>query len=348
MAARSLPGALAPMRIALCEAGDIEPTRDAGSRAVADLRDGLAALGHEVRLLTEVAGSLPEAVAAMRPDLIIISRPGLFIRLEPAVRPLGTPIVYFAHDLHFVRIGLQNANDGGDRRSSAVLRFVERTCFESADLSLVPTAEEADTVAREFPRARCTSVDYFSMPTQPLPAAPPATGDLVFVGGAFHEPNRAGMHWFLEQVWPSHLERNPESRLTVCGEWEAPPRAPGRVDFVGRLTDPELDRVLGAARAGIAPLLFGAGMKRKTLHYLSHGLPVVGTSFAVEGLRSPDGSVPGFLEASTPGEWVAALDELADDGLWSALSRSGSRFVRERFSAASYRAQLARALRVVS
>ncbi len=282
----------------------------------------------------------------MRPELIIISRPGLFVRLEPALRPLGRPIVYFAHDLHFVRVGLQNASDGGDRRASTVMRFVERTCFQSADLSLVPTAEEVDTVAQEFPGARCVSIDYFSMPVQPLPAAPPKNANLVFVGGAFHEPNRQGVRWFLDQVWPAQLARHPESRLTVCGEWDVQP-AGDRVTFAGRMSDAELDRVLGAARVGIAPLLFGAGMKRKTLHYLSHGLPVVGTSFAVQGLRSSDGSVPGVLEASTPGEWAAALHELGDDRLWTELSEAGSRFVRTRFSADSYLAQLDRAMSVV-
>ena len=79
------------------------------------------------------------------------------------------------------------------------------------------------------------------------------------------------------------------------------PEAAG-VEFTGVIGDPELDTVLARARVGLAPLSFGAGMKRKTLHYLSHGLPVVGTAFAVQGLADEGGGVvPGVVRCGDGG-----------------------------------------------
>lgn len=332
------------MRIAICEAGIITPERDAGSRAVADLRDGLGALGHDVRMFAEVAQDLPARVVAFGPDVVVISRPGLFVRLHARLRGLGVPIVYLAHDLHFVRLGLQSDFVADTHAGAAgVMRFVERQCFDLADLSLVPTREEADRVAAEFPGARCRSIDYFSMPEQPLPDAPPAGYRVAFVGGSSHAPNRDGVAWFASEVWPSVRAAQPEAELVVGGAWDDQggvlAEIPG-VRFLGELSDAELDEVLAGSRVGIAPLRFGAGMKRKTLHYLSHGLPVVGTGFAVEGLRDDRDEVPGVLLATDAHEWVAAFERLDDTSEWTRLSAAGSAFVRRRFSASAYRANL--------
>lgn len=336
------------MKIAICEAGTITPEQDAGSRAVADLVDGFIALGHDARIFAEDEQQLPTRVARFAPQVIVISRPGLFIRLHPLLRPLGVPIVYLAHDLHFVRVGLQSdfvteTNAG----AAGVMRFVEQQCFALADLALLPTEEEASRVQREFPAARCIALDYFSMPEQPLPTRPPTQYRVAFVGGSNHAPNRDGVGWFIDEIWPTVREQRPDTDLVIAGRWPSGgggwARVPG-VTFVGEVPDVELDRILAGARVGIAPLRFGAGMKRKTLHYLSHGLPVIGTEFATEGLGDEHGDVPGVLRATTVAEWIEAFTRLDDDPAWTTLSAEASRFVRGRFSAARYRENLASVL----
>ena len=85
-------------------------------------------------------------------------------------------------------------------------------------------------------------------------------------------------------------------------------------------------------------------MKRKTLHYLSLGLPVVGTEFAIEGLVDDAGHTPGVSVATTPEQWLAAFESLSDADVWAAQSLAGWSFVRERFSASRYRELLTSAL----
>ena len=330
------------MRVAVCEAGYIEPERDAGSRAVADLMLGLGALGHDPRMFVELDHDIASDLEQFAPDVIIISRPGLFMRVFPVVQGFGVPIVYFAHDLHFVRIALGEEVAATGAHASRVMRTIERLCFERADLSVLPTQEEVARVAEEFPAARCMSMNYFAMPTYDPPVAPPPGATLAFVGSAAHAPNRDGITWFVTEVWPAVIARTPTARLVVCGVWPAQSRAraPG-VDYTGPVSDDRLDHLIRSARVGIAPLRYGAGMKRKTLHYLSLGLPTIGTSYAVEGLRSFRAETPGVLLAETASEWLDALATLEDDDHWMRVSGDASGFVRDNFSNRHYLESLA-------
>jgi hypothetical protein len=342
-------------RIAWCEAGVVTPERDAGSRAVADMVSGFRTLGHDIQMFVEADGDLPRRVESFRPEVIVISRPGPFLRLSSALASLGVPLVYLAHDLHFVRIGLgfeygAAPPDLGaappDPGAVAIMTMVERECFLRADLSLLPTEEEADRVRREFPGANCRAIDYFSMPEQPLPVSAPDGIRLAFVGGYSHAPNRDGASWFVSEVWPTIRAQWPDATVTICGNWPQQGGSfasiPG-VTFTGAIPDDALDALLASSTTGIVPLRFGSGMKRKVLHYLSHGLPVVGSRFAVEGLTG-DGPLGGVIIAETVGEWMDALHQLTDPGRWWQISTAGSAFVRDRFSAQRFRDGLSAAL----
>jgi glycosyltransferase involved in cell wall biosynthesis len=336
------------MRIAVCEVDFPTPMRDAGSRAVTDLIEGLIALGHDAVLFVEADPRWHGALLEFEPEVIILSRPSLFMRLHPVLRPLRVPIAYFAHDMHFVRIGLQSELVGDVPASTvSVLRFIEQQCFLLADLSLMPTEEEAERVRREFPGSRSIAIDYFPMSVTPRPGRPEGFR-AVFVGGPMHAPNVDGVGWFLRDIWPSVLRMRPDAQFLVCGRWgerAADFRNDPGVRVLDSLPDDALDEVLGGSSVGVAPLRFGAGMKRKTLHYLSHGLPVIGTSFAVEGLAPRDGLVPGVIRADGVEEWVAAFASLNDTALADRLSSAGAAFVAEHHSRAHQLETLAEAIR---
>jgi len=338
----------AALRIAFCEAGPLEPHRDAGSRANVDILESFAALGHVTAVFSEVAGDLVEAVTRFEPDVVVVSRPGLFARVATPLRALGVPLVYLAHDLHFVRVGLQHEVAGTVAAGAVrVLRLVEERCFAAADLVLLPTEEEVARAGREFPGARCLAVPYFVVPEHPAIAAPPDPG-LAFVGGHRHAPNLDGVAWFASSIWPAYRARHDDARLAVYGDWALAdrPTAAG-LSYAEGLPDDALDAALRTARVGIAPLRFGAGMKRKTLHYLSLGLPVVGTRYAVEGFADAAGSAPGVLLAGSEAEWRSALERLDDDAEWRRLAEAGRGFVTQRFSPQRQRDALAAALAAV-
>ncbi len=349
----------------MCEAGPLTPDRDAGARAVADLIEAARELGATVAFFDESDGPAGDLVSRLRsfePTVIVVSRPGLFMRLHPQLGDFAVPVVYFAHDVHHVRLGLQRQFDSGlGERSVRVMKVVEEYCFRQADLTVFPTPDEATVVRETYPDAAVTWIRYFAMPVfaehplhaRSLAAEPnPQEQRLVFVGSSAHAPNRDGVAWFIETIWPSLRTREEYVRLDVCGAWD-PAAAAGLlrdgITFHGPVSEGELSRLMNAASLGIAPLRFGAGMKRKTLDYLSRGLPVISTDFGVEGLAlDGDGSgarepIPGVLLCQTPEEWLKEITTvLGDKSRWKQLSIDGQVFVQKNFSPELYKVDLVR------
>jgi glycosyltransferase involved in cell wall biosynthesis len=336
------------MRIAVCEAGPLTPDRDAGARAISDLIVSARELGCDTRFLDESAGRLPERLEAFSPHVVFISRPGLFARLHPRLGKFTAPMIYIAHDLHHVRLGLQRGFDSRlDPQAASVMRLVEDYCFRNADLSIMPTSHEAETVRIDFPGSTVTWMPYFAMPEEQRLTRPAEPRRLVFVGSSAHAPNRDGITWLIRNVWPLVQSRDGRFALSVCGAWDASivrELEGNGVRFHGALDEDELGNVMRRAGAGIAPLRFGAGMKRKTLDYLSRGLPVLSSRFGIEGLRTSSalgGRVPGVITCSSIDDWVSGISRVAGNfELWNNLSREGHAYIGEAFSRANHRAEL--------
>jgi O-antigen biosynthesis protein len=113
------------------------------------------------------------------------------------------------------------------------------------------------------------------------------------------------------------------------------------LEIHGRVEDlsPWLDDCL----ATLAPLRFGAGVKGKINMSMSHGVPVIASTIAVEGMQLSDGV--DVLVADDPAALVDAVLRLQrDESLWRQLSERGLDNVRQHFSAAAAAAVLRRVL----
>ncbi|MBV8727879.1 MAG: glycosyltransferase family 4 protein, partial [Candidatus Eremiobacteraeota bacterium] len=70
-----------------------------------------------------------------------------------------------------------------------------------------------------------------------------------------------------------------------------------------------------SARVAIAPILYGAGTKIKTIEALQHGVPVVATPVGAEGLGDVDGK--GVSISDNPQSFAEKLLRLLEDAtLW--------------------------------
>jgi glycosyltransferase involved in cell wall biosynthesis len=93
---------------------------------------------------------------------------------------------------------------------------------------------------------------------------------------------------------------------------------------------------LEGCRLSVAPLRYGAGVKGKVNLSLAHGLPVVGTSAAVEGMYLQDGK--SVLVADTPNQFSSGVIRLyQDQNLWEKISSGGITVMKEHFSFAAAR-----------
>jgi glycosyltransferase involved in cell wall biosynthesis len=164
---------------------------------------------------------------------------------------------------------------------------------------------------------------------------------LLFIGGFRHMPNVDAIEWFVAEVWPLVRARLPALTLTVVGSL-MPDRikainGPG-INNLGYVAD--VESLIAKARISLAPMRYGAGVKGKVNQAMAHGLPVVATSVAAEGMSLRPGI--DLLVADEPLAFADAIVRLyGDEALWQSLAENGRVNVERHFSRANASAVLA-------
>ena len=342
------------------------PSRDGGSRAIADLIDALADLGNDVHYFYD---SESEAVGdPWRPenpvpgsgggteglgswlaefgddlDVAVSVRPIMAARCEPLLaKHPRIARLYFGMDSLEMRSHREARlkDSPMDRARILASRALERRCWHTSDVITHPTTDEAELVSRDAEAGLSLAVPIFCFDSIRQDAMPPGGKTFVFVGGSGYEPNRDGLDWFVREILPQVTEQIAGAELTVVGHW--PPALQDQltrssvVAFTGVLSDAELDAVYSSARAAIAPVRFGAGVKSKVAAALAHGVPVVSTTVGLEGLdvsglvdATQEPSAVGTIRADDPQDFASGVSLLlSEDAPWRDLSDRGGQFVR--------------------
>jgi O-antigen biosynthesis protein len=359
-------------RILIVDAMTPEPARDSGSlRLCAILRllgeqgwsaaflpdDGrasmqeitaLGSLGVEV-LCRPWVPELPRWLREHGAELyaVILCRhtvAGQYVDLVRKYAPQAK-LLFDTVDLHFLReqrAAELTGNPTIARQAEASQRS-ELALISQCDATFVVSPHEQALLRQLLPQAR---VELLSNIHEVHGARLPYANrkDLVFIGGYGHPPNSDAIRWLASEILPRLRERMPDIRLHVLGDLPAAVRRelamPG-LELHGRVADlaPWLDNCL----ASIAPLRFGAGVKGKINMAMSHGVPVIATTIAVEGMQLNDGV--NVLVADDATAFVEAVLRLQrDEALWQQLSEHGLDNVRKHFSADAAAAVLHRVL----
>ncbi len=159
----------------------------------------------------------------------------------------------------------------------------------------------------------------------------------LFVATFTYEPNRAGLRWLLDEVFPKVWADLPDARLTLIGRGlDDQPIEDPRVRALGFVED--LRPHYAGARCAVVPLLQGGGTPLKLVEALAHGLPVVATPLAVKGLEVTDGV--DCLIGRDADAFAAALVAVLRDGPGD-LGLRGRRLALERYSIEALSAILA-------
>jgi GT2 family glycosyltransferase/glycosyltransferase involved in cell wall biosynthesis len=269
---------------------------------------------------------LPAELATRANDvsLAIVSRPQIAARHVDAVRERlpKSQVVYDTVDLHYLREQRRADVGEGAPAKAATLREIELALIRACDRTIVISEPERDHVLAEVPDADLVVIPNANDVAVHVPP-PDGRMGLVFVGGFQHTPNMDAVIVLVRDVMPHVWRELPDYPVTIVGP-HAPPEinalASERVHVAGKVDD--LEELLSRARATVAPLRFGAGMKGKVTQSLAAGLPVVTTPVGAEGL----GDDPPVLIEEDPAAIAAAVVRLCrDDELWLRLSRAGLR-----------------------
>ncbi len=190
------------------------------------------------------------------------------------------------------------------------LRHVERRLPTLASWITLATVPECDLYKSFCPNARTAvvengvNIDYFS---------PSLNGEelshhrLTFVGALDYSPNRTGVIWFINKVWPILVQRFSNLELYIVGagadgKLKAAVTHVPRVFLTGDVPDV---RPFLAGAVAIVPLQLARGVQNKVLEAMAMGCATIASSPALEGISA----VPGrhVLKADTPEEWINAV-----------------------------------------
>lgn len=261
-------------------------------------------------------------------------------RLAPKARLLFDTV-----DLHFLREqrAAEHTNNTVLARQAAQTEQRELALIRTSDVTFVVSPVEHALLTAQLPDTR---IELLSNVHTVFGRGNgfAARRDLVFVGGFGHPPNVDAVRWLVDEIYPLIRSQRPDISLHLIGdipEAARPALSRDGIHIHGRVE--QLAPWMSACRVALAPLRYGAGVKGKVNMAMSHGLPVVGTSLAAEGMQLHDGenillgdSVEVFAEA------VLRLYE--DEALWLRLSDAGLDNVRRHFSFEAARETLRRTL----
>ncbi len=271
-------------------------------------------------------------------DLVMVSRHYV---LAPILRMLryDAPqalLVFDTVDLHFLREQREAELTGQAVRAeqARVTRDQELALIGQADISLVVSPVEQQLLAELVPEADIrilSNIHSIHGPGKPWHERE----GLLFVGGFQHQPNVDAVLWLVKAIFPRIRERLPEVELHLIGSRMPDEiralQGPG-VQVHGFVAD--LEPWLNGCRISLAPLRYGAGVKGKVNQAMSHGLPVVATTCAAEGMfLESERDVLLADSAEAFAEQVIRLYQ--DEPCWQKLARGGLANVEQHFSRAA-------------
>jgi glycosyltransferase involved in cell wall biosynthesis len=236
------------------------------------------------------------------------------------------PVIYNAHNLES---GFRHELGSGGSRAQRRLRSFEAALLRRSSESWMVSEADMRGALELCPDAKLrlapNVVDVRAIQPIPKPASEPRA---IFVANFAYEPNRNGLAFLLEQVFPQVWRQIPEARLTLVGAGlERPPSIDPRVESLGFVD--HLASVYADARCAVVPLLQGGGTPLKLIEALAYGLPVVATPRAVAGLRVHAGR--DCLIAEGGNAFAQALIGVLRNGS-PELARNGRRLAEEHYS----------------
>jgi glycosyltransferase involved in cell wall biosynthesis len=312
-------GAVSPMRRALV--------------AVATGGSLQAASANESAMTREIE----RVTASFRPDVAHFN----VIRSAPHLAAVGDLPVIFDFDEYRSEYYRQLAGRGLAARGGIVGRVefgrmatLEERVTERSDVILVSSPVD---VLRS-PKAALVRSPHHLVHGRGSPDA--SRQRVLFVGRMGYAPNRDGLSWFVERVWPRVRGVAPRAELDVVGE--GPPASIRRSEGNGvRIWGPVADvsPFYASASIAIAPITVGTGVQMKVIQALAMGVPTIATSQAL----ARAGATPGVhaLAADDTEGWVDAVTSLMTNPDRAAgIGQAGRRWAEVEYGDATIRRSL--------
>ncbi len=256
-------------------------------------------------------------------DYVYLQRPHISMKYMDVVKEYSrAKILYFAHDLHYVRLYRDYQVTGNEQslKESEYWKEIEMELFDKTDVGHVVGSYEQKIMQKEFPDKPIRNIPlyiYDEMPER-IEKDFAKRHDILFVGGFSHLPNVDAVLWFAKEIFPKLLEKYPNLVWHVVGS-----RAPqevlelasdriigNNIILEGFVSDEDLGELYRKCRMVVVPLRYGAGVKGKIVEAAYYQIPVVTTSIGGEGI---DETVGAFVMEDDADKLAERIGELYSD-----------------------------------
>jgi glycosyltransferase involved in cell wall biosynthesis len=328
-------------------------------------------LGRVVSLLS----SVPVAVAtdrseageacvnralAGKPDIVVVDFPHAGVLVPERIDAASA---MFTHNVEAEIFERHAARAKGFWRliwadqSRKMTRF-EGDTLRRFDRVIAVSSRDAKALAKRYELSRVEEIDtgvdlefFAAAPPGMAPDPGPDGGTLVFTATMSWAANVEGIHFLLDEVWPTLVATRPAIRAVIIGR-NPPASLSGKirerglnVTLTGFVDD--IRPHVAESHVYVIPLWVGSGTRIKAFEAMAMGRPVISTSLGIEGLDVTDGEH--FLRADSAEAFSRGILSLLDDAASrDRIATAARTLMEERFSwktvAAQFEAICQRAL----
>lgn len=228
-------------------------------------------------------------------DFVLLNRPHISAKYMDFIREnTRAEILYYGHDLHFMRMlkQFEVENKKEILEEAEKWKKIETSLFKKATLVLAPSEQEKELIKGLGITTPVYSIKPYTFDIIPDPITDFSDRkDILFVGGFTHLPNVDAVMWFVREVWPQVKLKISGGKFIIVGSNVTPEIAALATDDIwvaGFVSETDLQELYKKIKLVVVPLRYGAGVKGKTVEAMYSGIPLVATSFGLEGLPGED------------------------------------------------------------
>ncbi len=231
--------------------------------------------------------------------LVYLNRPHIAAKYIDYIKEHTTlKIIFYGHDLHYLRLQreFELTGDVSALEQSRYWKSVEFGIMHKSDMNYYPSVVETDAINDLDPTVKTKAITAYVYDEFHTPAENDFARreGILFVGGFAHPPNKDGLLWFTDRIWPSvRMYLGKQAKLYVVGsnaddEIMALESEEKGISIRGFVSEEELNKLYDHVKMVAVPLRYGAGVKGKTIEALYYGCPVITTSVGAEGIPQAD------------------------------------------------------------
>lgn len=214
------------------------------------------------------------------------------------------------------------------------MEVFERSLVRRCDGLMTVSEEDLAVLLRRSAAANATTVPVgYNFPAAGERRGVAVRREILFVGKLDWYPNRDGLRWFLEKVWPVVSANKPDLKLTIAGSgdgsWISNYLPDASIEFLGYVES--LDALYRRAAVCIVPVFYGSGTRIKVIEAGRFACPCISTALGVEGV----GLIPGssYILAENAEDWIRELCGVSGSGETEKVGEAAYAAVKQRFDA---------------